>query len=79
MGYSPNLDNSLLIHTRKIKRLNSNDDWMIASNGGKYKYRVDCFNCGECWHVSEDECYMVSESWEKMKAQQANNTIQPTG
>jgi len=53
-----------------IKRLDYNDDW-ITINGGRYKYRVDCKNCGECWHVGygdDARCYMISESWEQMEA-----------
>lgn len=53
-----------------IKRLDDNNDWVTAKNGGRYKYRVDCLNCGECWHVG-DECYLVSESWEKMQSKEA--------
>jgi len=52
-----------------ISRQDSNDDWVTATNGGRYKYRVDCSNCGECWHVSATECYMISESWEKKQVE----------
>uniref|UniRef100_A0A6H1ZKQ3 Uncharacterized protein n=1 Tax=viral metagenome TaxID=1070528 RepID=A0A6H1ZKQ3_9ZZZZ len=57
-----------------IKRLDNNDDWVEVKTPygtGRYKYRVDCENCGECWHnpygQNGEECYMVSESWEEMK------------
>ena len=51
-----------------IKRLDNNNEWVTEENGGRYKYLVDCNNCGECWRVQTtqgDKCYLISESGSK--------------
>jgi hypothetical protein len=56
-----------------IRRLDNNDDWVTLPGGGRYKYRVDCNNCGTCWHTGygdDDQCFMISEAWEKEQARE---------